>query len=191
MATFVEAGITTFDCADIYTGVEELIGAFRARYPRLAARSQVHTKLVPDLSDLPTVDAALRRENRRSVAASGSAWSGWIWCNFTGGTLRFRAMSRPHWRSSELRRAGKIARIGVTNFDTPHLKELLDAGVPVLRTSAAVFACSISVPRSAMVGFCQEHGIALLCYGTVGGRLPVRALAGEAGADRAAVRIAR
>ena len=26
MRSFVEAGITTFDCADIYTGVEELIG---------------------------------------------------------------------------------------------------------------------------------------------------------------------
>src|SRR3984957_17730152 len=29
MATFVDAGITTFDCADIYTGVELLIGGFR------------------------------------------------------------------------------------------------------------------------------------------------------------------
>jgi hypothetical protein len=28
MRRFVEAGITTFDCADIYTGVEELIGSF-------------------------------------------------------------------------------------------------------------------------------------------------------------------
>jgi aryl-alcohol dehydrogenase-like predicted oxidoreductase len=27
MARFVETGITTFDCADIYTGVEELIGS--------------------------------------------------------------------------------------------------------------------------------------------------------------------
>ena len=27
-----EAGITTFDCADIYTGVEELIGAARRAY---------------------------------------------------------------------------------------------------------------------------------------------------------------
>ena len=34
MVAFAEAGITTFDCADIYTGVEELIGAFRARYRR-------------------------------------------------------------------------------------------------------------------------------------------------------------
>ncbi|MBT6533934.1 MAG: aldo/keto reductase, partial [Marinovum sp.] len=31
MFAFVDAGITTFDCADIYTGVEELIGAFRAQ----------------------------------------------------------------------------------------------------------------------------------------------------------------
>ena len=33
MAAFVEAGITTFDCADIYTGVESLIGRFRAAHP--------------------------------------------------------------------------------------------------------------------------------------------------------------
>src|SRR5262249_5154280 len=30
MIAFAEAGVTGFDCADIYTGVEELIGAFRA-----------------------------------------------------------------------------------------------------------------------------------------------------------------
>ena len=29
MRAFVEAGITTFDAADIYTGVDDLIGAFR------------------------------------------------------------------------------------------------------------------------------------------------------------------
>ena len=32
MRTFVAAGITTFDCADIYTGVEELIGKFLNKY---------------------------------------------------------------------------------------------------------------------------------------------------------------
>ena len=32
MIAFADAGITTFDCADIYTGVEELIGRFRMRY---------------------------------------------------------------------------------------------------------------------------------------------------------------
>ena len=32
MYKFVKAGITTFDCADIYTGVEDLIGKFRTKY---------------------------------------------------------------------------------------------------------------------------------------------------------------
>src|SRR3569833_3042728 len=56
MASFVEAGITTFDCADIYPGVEELIGTFRRAYPTLARQVQVHTKFVPDLSELGSVD---------------------------------------------------------------------------------------------------------------------------------------
>jgi hypothetical protein len=58
MAAFVDAGITTFDCADIYNGVEELIGRFRRQYPGHAARLRVHTKFVPDLDQLPTVDRA-------------------------------------------------------------------------------------------------------------------------------------
>ena len=29
MQAYADAGITTFDCADIYTGVEELIGGFK------------------------------------------------------------------------------------------------------------------------------------------------------------------
>src|SRR5450432_164449 len=56
MARFVEAGITSFDCADIYTGVESLIGSYRSAYPALAPRVQVHTKFVPDLKDLAVVD---------------------------------------------------------------------------------------------------------------------------------------
>src|ERR1700730_16348957 len=49
MAEFVRAGITTFDCADIYTGVEAMIGEFRGRHPDLAKGVRVHTKFVPDL----------------------------------------------------------------------------------------------------------------------------------------------
>ena len=56
MVAFVEAGITTFDCANIYTGVEQLIGDFRRHYPEHAKRVQVFTKFVPDLGDLPTLD---------------------------------------------------------------------------------------------------------------------------------------
>ncbi len=55
-----DAGITTYDCADIYTGVEELIGAARLRLAGergldVAAKMKVHTKLVPDLEVLPKI----------------------------------------------------------------------------------------------------------------------------------------
>ena len=56
MFAFAEAGLDTFDCADIYTGVEELIGAFlrewRSVHPTRAGEVQVHTKYVPDLGQL-------------------------------------------------------------------------------------------------------------------------------------------
>ena len=60
MAAFADAGINTFDCADIYTGVEELIGRFRAQYRNLRgeealAQVRVHTKFVPDLDILPQI----------------------------------------------------------------------------------------------------------------------------------------
>jgi predicted oxidoreductase len=35
MIAFADSGITTFDCADIYTGVEALIGDFRKEYERV------------------------------------------------------------------------------------------------------------------------------------------------------------
>src|SRR4051812_12568810 len=51
--TAVEQGVTAFDCADIYTGVEDMLGSVR---PRIAARYggdvagdlKFHTKFVPD-----------------------------------------------------------------------------------------------------------------------------------------------
>ena len=61
MVAFADAGITTFDCADIYTGVEELIGRFRLRYRDVRgddalARIKVHTKFVPDLDMLKRIN---------------------------------------------------------------------------------------------------------------------------------------
>ena len=39
MAKFVEQGVTTFDCADIYTGAEEMIGEFRQRFERVLGQT--------------------------------------------------------------------------------------------------------------------------------------------------------
>jgi aryl-alcohol dehydrogenase-like predicted oxidoreductase len=167
MATFVEAGITTFDCADIYTGVELLIGSFCQTYPAYAKRIQVHTKFVPDLSDLRRVDRGyveaivdrslirLRQERLHLVQ--------FHWWDFS--IARYVETA---FELDRLRKAGKIAHLGLTNFDTPHLAELVDAGIPV--TSHQVqYSLLDDRPDHGMVDYCRSRDISLLCYGTVSG----------------------
>jgi aryl-alcohol dehydrogenase-like predicted oxidoreductase len=67
-----------------------------------------------------------------------------------------------------LRRAGKIARVGVTNFDEPHLQELLAAGIPITAHQLQ-YSLIDDRPSAAMLDCCRARGIALLCYGTVCG----------------------
>jgi aryl-alcohol dehydrogenase-like predicted oxidoreductase len=80
-----EAGILTFDCADIYTGVEELIGAarrvFADRHGAAALKAlKVHTKSIGSMSAPSS-----------SARCAGWGRSGWIWCSSIGGIMRFRA----------------------------------------------------------------------------------------------------
>ena len=167
MAEFVEAGITTFDCADIYTGVEALIGGFRARHPALAGRLQVHTKFVPDLPELPTITGrGVEAVVDRSLARLGVERLDLVqfhWWDFTVPRHVEVALEL-----DRLRRAGKIARIGATNFDTAHLGEIVAAGVPVVAHQVQ-YSLLDDRPANGMVEFCRAHGIALLCYGTVCG----------------------
>ena len=79
-----------------------------------------------------------------------------------------RAMWTSRSSSRGLQRAGKIDRIGLTNFGTPQLRELLAAGVPVF-THQLQFSLLDDRPTHGMLELCREHRIALLCYGTVAG----------------------
>ncbi len=167
MATFVDAGITTFDCADIYTGVELLIGSFRRAYPTHAKQVQIHTKFVPDLSDLRSVDRVhVEAIIDRSLTRLGQERLDLVqfhWWDFAIPRYVETALEL-----DRLRRAGKIAHIGVTNFDTPRLEELVDAGIPI--TSHQVqYSLVDDRPTHGMAAYCQTQHIALLCYGTVCG----------------------
>jgi aryl-alcohol dehydrogenase-like predicted oxidoreductase len=125
MAAYVAAGITTFDCADIYTGVEELIGDY-LRASRAAVR--VHTKFVPDLDILPTIDRAhVARIIDRSRARLGRERLDLVQFHWWDYDVP-RWLDTAGWLA-ELQRAGKIALLGGTNFDTAHAAALLDAGV--------------------------------------------------------------
>jgi aryl-alcohol dehydrogenase-like predicted oxidoreductase len=168
----VADGLTTFDCADIYTGVESVFGELRrvcaARLGQDAARLlRFHTKLVPDRAELAhvdrryverIVDRSLKRLDTERLDLIQFAW----WDYDVPGYLEAIG-----WLD-ELRRAGKVGAIGVTNFDVPRLREILDTGVPVT-TSQVQYSALDHRPENGMVSLCREHGIGLLCYGTLAG----------------------
>jgi aryl-alcohol dehydrogenase-like predicted oxidoreductase len=169
MAAFVEAGLTTFDCADHYIGVEALIGRFRREHPNLATQLQVHTKCVPDYDRLTTWDRAYLTEIiDRSLERLGVDQLDLVqfhWWN----------LAQPGYVEalgilSDLRREGKIAHLGLTNFNTAVTREILDAGIPLVSTQVQ-YSLLDSRPDQGMVSLCKERGIQLLCYGTLAGGL--------------------
>jgi aryl-alcohol dehydrogenase-like predicted oxidoreductase len=157
MAEFVDAGVTAFDCADIYTGVEELIGRFRREYPAQARRVRVHTKFVPDLDLLATVDRAyVESIIDRSLARLGVPCLDLVqfhWWDY--GVPRYVEIAL---ELDRLRRAGKIERIGVTNFGTAQLREILDAGVPVLAHQLQ-YSLLDDRPAHDMSGLCAARAV--------------------------------
>jgi aryl-alcohol dehydrogenase-like predicted oxidoreductase len=172
MIAFADAGITTFDCADIYTGVEELIGQFRVRYRDLRGQEalngiKIHTKFVPDLDVLPhitrsyvekVIDTSLRRLGMERLDLVQFHW--WNY-------------DVPRWLEAarwleELRRAGKIDKIGGTNFDTRRITEIMDSGVPIASMQVQ-YSLLDRRPAKSMVQAALKRGVALFCYGTVGG----------------------
>ena len=165
MSAFVDAGITTFDCADIYTGVEALIGDFLRTRPR--DEVQVHTKYVPDLGALGTLtpdDIARtidRSCQRLRVAALDLVQFHW-WDYAIGDCVAAaRALAT-------LREGGRIRHIGTTNFSTEGLRAIVSAGVPVIAHQVQ-YSLLDRRPAGAMHTLCAAHGIELLCYGALAG----------------------
>ena len=171
MMAFAESGITAFDCADIYTGVEELIGEFlcgwRERYGAAAPTMRVHTKCVPDRDALPTLTRAeLERLIDRSLTRLGVDTLDLVqfhWWNFD-----IEGWLEAAGHLAELKRSGKIRQLGVTNFDTSRLRTLLDAGIPIVSHQVQ---CSLLDRRALgdMTTLCAERGVGLLTYGALAG----------------------
>jgi aryl-alcohol dehydrogenase-like predicted oxidoreductase len=174
MIAFADAGITTFDCADIYTGVEAMIGDFRAEYERVRgaealSKIKVHTKFVPDLGSLASlsrgdvakaIETSLGRLKQERLDLVQFHW--WDY-------EIDRQVEVAGWLK-ELRDEGKIANIGGTNFDTTQMQRILDAGVPLVSMQVQ-YSLIDDRPSRSMAAAALEAGVNLLCYGSVGGGL--------------------
>ena len=172
MLAFVEAGVTTFDCADIYTGVEFLIGKFLKKNKDAFTNGslqpvQVHTKYVPDYNALANfskidtekiIDRSLKRLGVEILDLVQFAWWDYSYPRYVETAVHL----------SELQQKGKIKHIGVTNFDGSHLKEILEAGVKVIANQVQYSVLDQRAEHD-FSEILQSHDIKYLCYGVIAG----------------------
>lgn len=169
----VERGFTTFDLADIYTGAEDFLGQFVLELKKSSAYRhedlQIHTKYVPDITQLASLTFAdtqaiihrsLKRLNRERLDVVQFHWWDYEVPGYveTAGHLQ------------RLKEQGKIAHVSVTNFDTLHLKELVDAGIEILSCQSQYSLLDRRVEKG-LLEYCKANNIHLFCYGTLAGGL--------------------
>lgn len=172
MLAFIDRGITCFDCADIYTGVEAMIGeaieALRARDGQAAAaRVQVHTKLVPDLDRLATlshaeVEAIIDRSLQRLRVERLDLVQVYWWDLDVGEPLAALDILKT------LRDKGKIRHLGCTNWDERAMQGFMDAGFDFI-SAQVQYSLLDARPHGAFTDWCRQHGISLFCYGVLAG----------------------
>lgn len=172
MEAFVDAGIFTFDCADIYTGVEEMIGEFIADLRRrcgaaAADRVTVHTKLVPDLGRLPDlrpdeVEAIIDRSLQRLQVERLHLVQFYWWDLALGSAVDAAGVLKL------CQDKGKIQNIGVTNWDVAQTKPFVEAGIDLVSTQVQ-YSVLDRRPAGALATWAAEADLKLLCYGTLAG----------------------
>ena len=165
----VAAGFRVLDCADIYTGVEELVGRFAAAHGLGPDALKVHTKYVPDLASLPSlgrddvrsaIERSCRRLRRETLDLVQFHWWDYRVPRF------HEALEALH----ELQREGRLRAIGLTNVDASHLREALAHGIPIASVQTQ-YSLLDRRPRGGLDRVAVEAGVDLLCYGSLAGGL--------------------
>lgn len=162
---YVDAGLTSFDMADHYGSAEIIAGRLRRR---LGSQRPVQllTKWVPEPGPLTRADvtAAIDRACERLGVERLDLLQFHTW-----------SYADPSWLDAllwldDLRRAGRITHLGLTNVDTAHLRVALASGIPILTNQ---IACSLLDRRfeGRMQAYCLASGARVLGYGTVAGGL--------------------
>ncbi len=160
MDRYVAAGFTTFDMADHYGSAELIAGRCRSTHGR---RVEFCTKWVPKPGPLTRDDA--RAAVERAVERTGGPID----------LMQFHTWdyADPAWLDAlfylqELKGSGLIRNLGVTNFDTPHLRIAVASGIDVVSNQVS-FSLIDQRAAGALSAYCLAHGIRLLAYGTVAG----------------------
>jgi len=162
MLPYVEAGFTTFDMADHYGSSEVMAGTFKRKYPEL--KTQMLTKWVPAPGTSKPTDvreavtkALTRMQTQQLDLLQFHAWN----------------YSDPRWLDclfhlQQLKHEGLIAELGVTNFDTAHLRIAVACGIDIV-TNQICYSLLDQRAAGKLTAFCLEKNIKLLAFGTLAG----------------------
>jgi len=173
-ATFVDAGVTTFDTGPEACGYgpsETVIGEYlRTAHGRAHANEiEIFTKLCcvgreQSNMTMEWVEANVERPRRRlgveKISMVQMYWNDYGRRGYVDAALYL----------TDLKHQGKIGAVSLTNFDTKRMKEMVDAGAEI-STNQIQFSLLDRRPEKVMTTYCRETGIGLLPYGVVAGGL--------------------
>ncbi len=164
LADYARAGFTTFDMADHYGSAELITGRCLKLLANDRSRPVVLSKWVPEPGPMTpdVVRAAVQERLDRLGAPKIDVLQLHWWQYENPGYLD--AMAELH----ELRREGLIGHLGLTNFDTAHLRVLVKTGLPVA-TNQVCFSLLDRRAAGEMSAFCLANDVKLLAFGTLGG----------------------
>ena len=162
MKQYFDAGLTTFDMADHYGSAEDISGIFHKKYA--LGKAQLLTKWVPTPGTVKreqvrtAVHRALTRLQSEQIdLMQFHAWNyadpSWLDCLY--------------WLQ-ELKTEGLIKCLGLTNFDTAHLRIVLHSGIQVV-TNQVCYSLLDHRASNKMADLCLHHNVKLLAFGTVAG----------------------
>jgi aryl-alcohol dehydrogenase-like predicted oxidoreductase/enamine deaminase RidA (YjgF/YER057c/UK114 family) len=163
MQPYLDAGLTSFDMADHYGSSEIIAGTFKNSLDN-KNDVQLFTKWVPKPGKISrndvreAVQTALERMQQSSIDL-----------------LQFHAWyyPDPSWLDGlfflkELQEEGLIKHLGVTNFDSAHLRIACASGIPIVSNQI----CHSVIDQRAtlqMKHVCETYNVKLLAFGTLAG----------------------
>ena len=171
MVAYHDAGYTTWDLADHYGPAEDFVGQFRralasSRGAEALSEVQAFTKWVPRPGTMTrrlvddNVARSIRRMGVETLDLLQFHWWDYADSNYLNALTYL----------SQLQQEGRIAHLGLTNFDTKHLKRIVDHGIRVV-SNQVQYSLIDRRPDVQMIEFCRESGIHLLAYGALCGGL--------------------
>ncbi|MGL4240576.1 MAG: aldo/keto reductase [Beijerinckiaceae bacterium] len=167
LAAYAHAGFDTFDMADHYGSAEDITGRLFERIEGgdlKLSRPRAFTKWCPTPGAMtPDIVRAGVGESLRRMKTGRIDLMQFHWWMF-----EHPAYIDALAEMARMKAEGALLHLGLTNFDTDHLRLLVSHGIPIASNQVSF---SLLDRRAAgdMSAYCATSGVRLLAYGTLGG----------------------